>query len=72
MKDVVPVLLMVELDHDVPHFHQALRNGFIVPNLIGFVVVWAVNVDRGIVLTVVEVRPSRARLDEVLPVGWGS
>src|SRR5438552_868233 len=69
-EDLTPVRLVMEADHNVPHFHQAMGDSLVLPYLIRLVVMWAINIDRGVVLAVIEIRASRAGLDKVLSLTW--
>ena len=70
----MPVRLVVEADDDVAHLHQALRDGFVLTDLLWFVVRRAVDVDGGIVLAVEEVwlRGSTTRSDTAPSLGGRS
>ena len=70
-EDFLPVRFVMKPDDDVTHFHQPPGDVLILADLVRLVVGRPIDIDRSIVLTIVEVRLSRTGLDEVLPIaGW--
>jgi len=67
-EDLVPVRSVVEADDDVAHLHKPPGDVLVLADLRRLVVGRAVDVDRSVVLAIVEVGPSRTRLDQKLNV----
>src|SRR5712691_9336724 len=62
----------MEADDNVTHFHQAATDVFVLADLIRFVVRGAVDVNSGVILTVIKVRLGCARFNQILTVTRGA
>ena len=72
MEDFLPVRFVVETNDDIAPVHQPACDLLIGADLIRFIVGRAVDVNRGIVLTIKEIWSRGAGLDQVLGIAGRS